>query len=282
MSASSAASARPDFIVIGAMKSATSSLHDQLSRQDGFFLSTPKEPCYFSDDDVYARGDAWYQALFAGADETDLCGESSTHYTKLPRHPHTVDRIAAHPSTPRFIYVLRHPIDRLVSHYVHDWSFNVVPDTIGAAIEANPDFIDFGRYAYQIRPYVERFGRERIHTVLFEELTASPQRVLDGIGEFLGHDQPLRWQELDAANVSAQRMRSSPWRDRVLDNRFATGVRRAVVPKWARQRVAGLWQMKERPELPDALRAELEERFDEDLADLSDLLGIDLSCASFA
>jgi hypothetical protein len=282
VSAPSAASARPDFIVIGAMKSATSSLHDQLSRQDGFFLCTPKEPCYFSDDDVFAQGEDWYQALFAGAAETDLCGESSTHYTKLPRYPHTVDRIAAHSSTPKFIYVLRHPVDRLVSHYVHDWSFNVVPDTIGAAIDANPDLVDFGRYAYQIRPYVEHFGRDRIHAVRFERFTADPQRELDGIGAFLGHEGPLRWQELEAANVSAQRMRSSPWRDKLLDNKFAATVRRAVVPKSVRERVAGLWQMQDRPELPDALRAELEEIFDEDLADLSDLLGIDLSCETFA
>ncbi len=282
MSASSVASARPDFIVIGAMKSATSSLHDQLSRQDGFFLSTPKEPCYFSDDDVFAQGDGWYQALFAGAAETDLCGESSTHYTKLPRHPHTVDRIAAHPSAPKFVYMLRHPVDRLVSHFVHDWSFNVVPDTIGAAIDANPDFIDFGRYAYQIRPYVERFGRERIHIVLFEHLKADPQRVLDDVGAFLGHEGRLCWQEIEAANVSSQRMRSSPWRDRLLDNKVAATARRTLVPKSVRSRVAGLWQMKDRPELPDLLRAELEDRFDEDLADLSDLLGLELSCESFA
>jgi hypothetical protein len=274
-------STRPDFIVIGAMKSATSTLHDQLSRQDGFFLSTPKEPCYFSDDDVFAQGDDWYRSLFADAAGSDLCGESSTHYTKLPRHPLTVDRIAAHPSTPKFIYMLRHPVDRLVSHYVHDWSFNVVPDTIGAAIAANPDFVDFGRYAHQIRPYVERFGRERIHIVLFEHLLADPQRVLNDIGAFLGHDGELRWHEIEAANVSSARMRSSPWRDRLLDNKAVATARRALVPKSARERVAGLWQMKDRPELPDALRAELEERFDEDLADLSGLLGLELTCESF-
>ena len=60
-------SARPDFMVIGAMKCATSTLHEQLARQPGLFMSTPKEPNFFSDDDVHARGMAWYEALFADA-----------------------------------------------------------------------------------------------------------------------------------------------------------------------------------------------------------------------
>ena len=273
---------RPDFIVIGAMKAATSTLHDQLAVQPGIVMSEPKEPCYFSDDDVYERGDDWYASLFADAADTDLCGESSTHYTKLPRHPETVDRIAAHGSSPRFVYVVRHPVDRLVSHYVHDWSFNVVPDTIRAAVADNPDLVDFGRYAHQIRPYVERFGAERSLLVRFEQLRSEPQRLLDDDGRFIGADGQLRWVERDARNVSAQRLRESPWRDRLLDNRLAASIRRRFVPKSVRQRVAGMWQMSERPEMPDDLRAELEERFDEDLAELHDLLGIELTCATFA
>ena len=276
-----AAPVRPDFIVIGAMKAATSTLHDQLAAQPGIVMSEPKEPCYFSDDDVYARGDDWYASLFAAADESDLCGESSTHYTKLPRHPATVDRIAAHASTPRFVYVVRHPVDRLVSHYVHDWSFNVVPDTIRQAIVDNPDLVDFGRYGHQIRPYVERFGAERILLVRFEQLRSDPQALLDEVGRFIGAEARLRWVERESKNVSSQRLRESPWRDRLLDNRAAAAVRRRLVPKAVRQRVAGMWQMSERPELPDDLRRELEERFDADLAGLRDLLGVELSCATF-
>ena len=84
---------RPDFIVIGAMKSATTTLHEQLARQPGFFMSRPKEPNFFSDDAMYARGWGWYSSLFRPAREADLRGESSTHYTKLPDYPRTVDRM---------------------------------------------------------------------------------------------------------------------------------------------------------------------------------------------
>lgn len=86
----------PDFLIIGAMKSATSTLHEQLARQPGVFMSTPKEPNFFSDDPIYARGFEWYRGLFAGGAEALLRGESSTHYTKLPTHPHAVERIARH------------------------------------------------------------------------------------------------------------------------------------------------------------------------------------------
>ena len=55
---------RPDFIVIGAMKSATTTLHEQLARQPGVFMSRPKEPNFFSDDAIYARGWGWYSSLF--------------------------------------------------------------------------------------------------------------------------------------------------------------------------------------------------------------------------
>ncbi len=74
----------PDFIIIGAMKSATSTLHNQLSAQPGIFMSTPKEPNFFSDDDIYNQGLSWYSGLFSDANARDICGESSTHYTKLP------------------------------------------------------------------------------------------------------------------------------------------------------------------------------------------------------
>lgn len=112
----------PDFIIIGGMKCATSTLHEQLALQPGIFMTSLKEPNFFSNDEEFAKGMDYYQSLFAGAQPQDLCGESSTHYTKLPTYPDTVKRLAeAFPQT-KFIYVMRHPIDRLVSQYIHEWT----------------------------------------------------------------------------------------------------------------------------------------------------------------
>ena len=112
----------PDFAIIGAMKSATSTLHVQLSAVSGVAMSSPKEPCFFSDDEIFARGEAWYDACFAHAGPGDLRGESSTHYTKLPTLPHACERLHRRRPDAKLLYVIRHPIDRLISHYVHGWT----------------------------------------------------------------------------------------------------------------------------------------------------------------
>src|SRR5690606_4205334 len=158
--------------IIGAMKSATSTLHEQLALQPGIFMSTPKEPNFFSDDAQFAKGLGWYTGLFAEAEPNALCGESSTHYTKLPTHPHTVERLAAAVPGARFIYVMRHPIDRLVSHYIHGWTMREISEPIDEAIDRHPELIAYGCYAKQLTPYFERFGRDRVLPMFFDRVHA--------------------------------------------------------------------------------------------------------------
>ena len=132
----------PDFIIIGAMKCATSTLHEQLARQAGIFMSTPKEPNFFSDDEQWERGIGWYASLFNLADECDICGESSTHYTKLPTYPHTIERMREHLGDDvRMIYIMRHPIDRLISHYIHEWTQRVISSPVNEAVDEHPELI---------------------------------------------------------------------------------------------------------------------------------------------
>ena len=127
-------SSLPDFVIVGAMKSATSSLQEQLAAQPGIFMCTPKEPNFFSDADQYAKGISWYSGLFAEAPEESLMGEASTHYTKLPTYPGVVQRLKEHLPNARFVYVMRHPVDRLISHYIHEWSTGVYRCSLEEAI----------------------------------------------------------------------------------------------------------------------------------------------------
>src|SRR4051794_32998775 len=105
-------------------------------------MSRPKEPNFFSDDEIFARGFDWYTSLFQKAELTDLCGESSTHYTKLPTHPHTVERLASALPRVKFIYVMRHPIDRLLSHYGHESANGRMTMGIGEAVDRFSELID--------------------------------------------------------------------------------------------------------------------------------------------
>ncbi len=272
----------PDFVIIGAMKAATSTLHDQLAQQRGFAMSDPKEPCFFSDDEVFARGLEWYGTCFTTAAEGDLRGESSTHYAKLPDLPHAAARLHAHRPDARIVYVLRHPIDRLVSHFMHGWSEGWYGDSIAEAVERDASLVDYGRYAMQLRPWLDRFGADRVLLVAYDVLRTRPQDELDRLGRFLGADSPLIWRDdLGARNVSTERIRQGWFRRWFVDPAWATALRRAVVPKALRKRMREGMQMRDRPTLAEEDRARLAAIFDADLAELSAWIGRPIRCGTF-
>jgi hypothetical protein len=275
----------PDFIIIGGMKCMTSTLHTQLAAQPGICMSEPKEPCYFSDDEVYSQGPEWYRRLWANRNEGDLCGESSTHYTKLPTHPNTVARMAELLPEAKLIYVMRHPIDRLLSQYRHEWTMgNVGDQSADQAVSSMPSMIDYGLYAYQLKPYLRAFGNQQILPVFFERLAQEPQVTLNRVCKFLGYRGEARWSSAIAKqNAGGERMRRCAWRDRLVDAPVLSGLRRTLIPRVIRERVKRIWQMSEAPTLGADLAAELKSTFDDDLRQLSDWLTIDapLTCDNF-
>jgi hypothetical protein len=274
----------PGFVVIGAMKCATTTLHEQLARQPGVFMSHPKEPNFFSDDDEYARGLGWYSSLFREADPSALCGESSTHYTKLPTYPQTVERMARALPGVKLIYVMRHPVDRLLSQYVHERTVGRITVGIREAIDRHTELVDYGRYHMQLEPYLETFGPDRVLPVFFRRLTQHPQEELERIGRFLGLSRRPVWDaSLKPQNVGSERLRRSVLRQALLRAPVLTPIRQRVIPKGWTEPIKALWRAKEAPPaLPPDLLATLHDRFDEDLGRLGDRLGVRLDCESFA
>lgn len=272
----------PDFVIIGAMKSATTSLYDQLVCQPGIFMSTPKEPNFFSDAEQYAKGMAWYSGLFAEAPENYLQGEASTHYTKLPTHAQTVPRLKEHLPNARFIYVMRHPMDRLVSHYIHEWSTGVYHCDLEEAIKKYPELVAYGSYAMQLEPYFEAFGHEAVLPVFFDRLIREPQSELERICRFIGYQgQPVWIQDLKPDNVSSQRVRKFPGYRYLVESRAATWLRRRFIPQGFRDAVKNRLRMRERPALSEKEQARMKAEFDRDLGKLGKLLGVDLNCENF-
>ena len=87
-------------------------------------MSTPKEPNFFSIDDVYEKGVDWYASLFADAQPEQICGEASPSYSRYPRFSRT--RLVGSPSCcpdVKIVYIMRHPVDRFYSNYVFDRSY---------------------------------------------------------------------------------------------------------------------------------------------------------------
>lgn len=272
----------PDFIIIGAMKCATSTLHEQLARQPGIFMSTPKEPNFFSNDDVYARGWDWYRGLFAQGAAARLRGESSTHYTKLPTYPNTVDRIRRHLPGAKFIYLMRHPIDRLISQYVHEWTEHVVKCSIDDALDRRPELIAYSRYAMQLAPYFDAFGRERVLPVFFERLKERPQAELERICRFLGYDGAPVWDfDLKEQNISSERLRLGKLHLFLLNFPPLAFLRRNFVPQFIRDRVKQRLSINERPEISLRKLDGLKAIFNADLAKLGQWLGLELTCDTY-
>jgi Sulfotransferase domain len=273
---------KPDFIIIGAMKSATSSLHTQLAQQAGIFMSALKEPNFFSDDDQYARGIGWYEALFSNAQPDDICGESSTHYTKLPDYPQCITRLSAYLPSVKLIYVMRHPVDRLVSHYIHQWSQNIFNCDINQAVDQYEELTAYSCYTRQLEPYIKVYGKENILPVFFDAVKSHPLRELEKIARFIGYKQPVTWHdELALQNVSNERIKRFPGYDLLVESEFMTFLRRNLIPQFIRDLIKQNLTMQDRPVLDETHVKQLTKIFDNDLKILGNWLGVELNCSNF-
>lgn len=246
-------------------------------------MSEPKEPNYFSDDAAYALGLDAYAALFANASPEQIVGESSTHYTKLPTFESVAARIAKHTPEAKFIYVMRDPLARLVSQYVHEWSMREVVGSLDEAVRQHERFIAYSCYHRQLMPYLQEFGSARILPVFFERMIAEPVRELERVARFVGDEmsEPAIWHE-DVAqqNAGMERMRKSGVRE-FLTNSPLGGFLKASLPSGAKESVKSLWRMRSRPSLSPAVEALARRALDDDLARLGPLLGLELDCDGF-
>ncbi len=261
----------PDFMLIGAMKCGTSTLQAQLACQQGVFMTTPKEPNFFSDDDIYAQGIDWYLQLYADAAPGDLRGEASTHYTKQPTYPQTLSRMQADLRKPlKLIYMIRNPVQRAVSHYIHEWTMSNMGQDVEAEFSRHTEMIDYGRYAMQLAPFIDAYGLENIHLTSLEQVKADPDGEFAKVVRFLNLPEGATWvHELEAQNVSAERMRKIPLQGLLIDNPVAKALRQVLIPKSIRTKIRQTRTMQTRPEISQTLQRRMEQSFLDDRATLA-------------
>lgn len=180
---------RPNLFVVGAMKSGSTTLHDYLAEHPEIFMSAEKEPGFFVPELWKEKSEEEYNQLFTAASNEKYLGESSTHYTKLPTYSGVAARIHQHSPEAKILYVVRHPVKRTISHYLHnrrELYLHAENRPILKAIEQDEIYTAYSNYAMQIRPYYEYFVKENVQIVLFEEMIASPETVLKEIFQWLG------------------------------------------------------------------------------------------------
>lgn len=190
-------------IIIGAMKSGTTSLFRYLAQHPEIAACHPKEPNFFADDANWAKGMAWYRGLWRWhAGHHKIALEATSHYTKRPYYPHVPERIASVKDAQfRFIYIMRDPLQRLESHDMHTAiSHGATP--LDEAIPQNT--IWASQYAMQLDAY-ERFGRQRILLLFTDDLAEDPQGVVRTACQFLGVDPNYQFAGLDRRHNSRAR-----------------------------------------------------------------------------
>jgi hypothetical protein len=194
---------RPNFLVIGAMKCGTTSLYDLLAQHPEIGMSCVKEPAFFCDDNVFAKGWSWYESCFAQAAGRKAVGEASTSYTKKYSYPHAAGRIARYLPHARLIYVVRHPLERIESQWLHGVHCRWHPANFGQALD-NPSLIDPSRDWSQVSAYRDYFPDDRILVLFFDDFKANPSGFLSRCFDFLGVEPSFVPHGLDQArNVSA-------------------------------------------------------------------------------
>ncbi|MBA6267060.1 sulfotransferase domain-containing protein [Colwellia sp. MB02u-18] len=190
-----------NLIIPGFPKCGTSSLHQYLDLHPEISMSKEKEPHYFSHDDQYLKGEAWYDRLFSYdlGFHPSFCGESSTSYCYDEK---ALRRIKKKLINPKVILLLRDPVERLLSHYRWLWALEKENRPLLQAIHEeeakgydihNPlknggfaTYLRGSRYSYYVPLIEDIFGSENVLVLSSDELKACPQAFLDKCFDFLG------------------------------------------------------------------------------------------------
>jgi hypothetical protein len=203
----------PQFVIAGAPKAGTTALHAALATHPGLYLSPVKEPKYYLTDgrppprdrqrgpgDAHSAGEwIWrrepYLRLFDGAPAGTVRGESTPFYL-YDRAAHA--RLAADVPGIKVIVVVRDPVDRAVSNFVHLRADGLEPEAdFATAVRLEGRRIEAGwapfwhyrglsRYGAQLRDLYRHVPPENVFLLRYRQLVDSPRQTLDRVSDFLG------------------------------------------------------------------------------------------------
>ncbi len=175
-----------DFMIIGAMKSGTSTLAAALSRHPEISFCSKKEPHYFSlGDNNWKKNLDQYHSLFEKR-EGVIYGEGSTTYSMLPDHNQEIwNRLYEYNPNLKFIYIMRNPVERCISQYKHMYLRRYIKLPIEDAIFKVATIVNNSRYYMQVSPYIEKFGIDNVLLIDFDDLQLNQSELSSKICSFL-------------------------------------------------------------------------------------------------
>ena len=292
----------PTFVVVGAPKCGTTSLHHYLGQHPQVFLPRQKELHYFSHEELSGNsqgpGDghvlrsacasrAEYQGWFEGAAGARAVGEVSPSYLYYAEGVAGRMRAALGPA--RIVVAVRDPIEKAFSQYMHLVRDNREPLSFRAGLEAEDERTNAGwaalwryagssLYAPGIRRYGELFGPENVRVIVNEELRANPAAVLAGLFEFIGVD-PSFQPDTSRTYHRSGAPRSKRMADAISKPGPLSSMARALLPDGVRTRVRTFLQNANtgaKGEVDPGSRRRLREQFADDVRAVERLLGREL------
>lgn len=220
----------PHFFIVGAPKCGTTSMAQYLNQHPEVFV-VRGEPHFFGSDIDYNKPRLTreqYLAICRRTGGKPVCGERSTWYLYSRR---AAGEIHAHNPNALIIAMLRNPAEMLHSLHAHHYQRGRRDDieTLAGALAAEPErrqgrriprnarfaaslfYSDIPRYSDQLQRYIDRFGRDRVRIILFDDLTTTPGDVYRQTLEFLGVDPDFE-PDFKVHNVSAPTSKSPLYR----------------------------------------------------------------------
>jgi hypothetical protein len=190
----------PNFLLIGAMRSGSTSLHASLSSHPEVFMAQPKELHFFVEQRNWSRGVYWYARRFAHGGHAKARGEASVTYTQHPQISGVARRAASVIPRARLIYLVRDPVARMRSQYEHDfrraiagnppvgWQRISRSGSAARALTAESKYLDSSRYATQLDQWLEHYSADDVCVIASEWLWQEPDAAMREIFSFLDVD----------------------------------------------------------------------------------------------
>lgn len=177
---------KTDLMIVGAQKAATSTLFETLRQTGRIVCSDPKEPQFFSTCANWKKELPRYHVMFKQRAGSMYC-EASTTYTFYPhRNLEIWNDIYDYNKDVRIIYIVRNPLDRIVSHYKHSFRRGYTKGSLEKFILNYPLPLSISRYYEQIEPFIERFGRDQVLLLEYDDVTSRSPQMLHRLAQFTG------------------------------------------------------------------------------------------------
>lgn len=171
----------PSGLVIGPMKTGTTWVYEYLRQRGDVCLPKGTKETFFFDR-RYHCGLDWYKAHFRHCGQGMVIEVAPSYFN----HSDAPQRIAATLDKPRLLAILRNPVERAFSHYLHLRRYGRTTLNIFDSCEIFPEIVGASRYATVLKKWYGQFGEEGVKVVLFETLTADPSLFVSQVCGALG------------------------------------------------------------------------------------------------